>query len=101
MSQGSQKALEALAAVVKEMKLKAELTEISYRPDYQDYQVIFDDTHHCEIREKLIEDYMATKNGDALREMHYLFNHLIAWEEWDRPEKSGPSDGKMEIDKEI
>lgn len=104
MSEGSKEAIEALAAIVKAMNLKQELSEISYRIDYQDYQVVFDETHHIEIREKLIEDYMRTKDEDALREMQYLLNHLIAWEEWENPNppssKKGTDDG-MQIDQEL
>lgn len=106
MGQGSKEAIEVLAAIIKELNLKVQLEEIAYRVDYQDYQVNFENTHHCEIREKLIDDYLrltGEPQADAKREIVYIVSHLVAWEDWEQPDKSSGSspDDRMEIDKEI
>src|SRR3989338_9104627 len=98
MSTGSKEAIAMIAGIIKEMKLKQELTEIAYRSDYQDYQVILDDNHHCEIREKLIEDFMSTKSGDAKKQIQFKLGHPIAWEDWERPVKPVSQDDKPVVD---
>ena len=99
--QGSQKAIDAIAAIIAEMKLKLELTEIAYRIDHEDYQVSFGDTHHCEIQEKTINDVLEFKNADAKRQILFKLNHLTPWEEWEKPEKPGEADEKMSLDEEV
>ncbi len=101
MFTGSKEAIETIAGIIQEMKLKQELTEIAYRIDYQDYQVVFDDSHHCEIREKLINDFMATKNGDAKKQIQFKLTHLIAWEEWEKPVKPTQQDDKPVVEDEL
>jgi len=102
MSTGSKEAIDAIVAIIKDMKLKQEVTEITYRTDYQDYQVIFDETHHCEINESTIEGFMGTKNGDLKREIQFRLNHLVAFEEWDKPVPPGAKqEEKMQVDEEL
>ena len=101
MYTGSQEAIDAIAAIIKDMKLKQELTGIAYRIDHQDYQVVFDDTHHCEIRDKLITDFMTTKNGDAKRQIQFQLRHLIAWEDWEKSSSPAPKDDKMEVEEDL
>jgi len=100
MSNGSQAAIDAIAAIIKEMKLKQELTEIYYRIDYEDYQVLFGETHHCEIQEKTINDVLEFKNADAKRQIHFLLNHLTAYEEWEKQGKAAAPEEKMQLDDE-
>ena len=100
MYTGSQEAIDAIAAIIKDMKLKQELTGIAYRIDHQDYQVVFDDTHHCEIRDKLINDFMSTKNGDAKKQIQFKLNHLVAWEDWEKPDRPTQQDDSLVVDDE-
>lgn len=102
MSNTNPKAIEGILAIIKEMKLKQELSDIVYRPDYEDYQLLFGDTHHCEIQEKIINDVIVFKNGDAKRQIQYLLNHLIAWAEWEKPGQSDTvQEDKMSLDDDI
>lgn len=101
MATGSKEAIDAIVVITKEMKLKKKMTEISYRSDYEDYQVIFDETHHCEINASTINDFMSTKNGDLKREIQFRLNHLIAFEEWDKPVPPGQREEKIQVDEEL
>ncbi len=100
MATGNKQAVELIVGIIKEMKLKHEPTEIVYRPDYQDYQVLFGDSHHCEIQEKFIDDVLTFKSGDAKRQIQFMLNHLVAWQEWEKPAKPMPQDEKIAVDDE-
>ncbi len=97
----SQEAIDAINKIIQEMKLKQELTEISFRADYEDYRLLFGETHHCEIQEKFIDDVIKFKSADAKRQIQFLLNHLTAWEEWEKPAKPGQPEEKMQVDEEF
>ena len=102
MSTGSKEAIEGIVAIIKEMKLKQKPTEIVYRTDYQDYQVLFGDSYHCEIQEKTINDVLQFKSGDAKRQIQFLLNHLTAYQDWEKPAGPAPKqDEKMVVDDEL
>jgi len=69
-----------------ELAIGREVDTVVYREDYQDYQIIFGDKSHCELREKLI-DLMV--NGDAKvkedtkREIVFRIKNAIEFEEWE------------------
>jgi hypothetical protein len=79
MSEDKVKAL--LQDIIKEANLKRTLTEVMFREDYQDYRVILDDVCRCEIREKLVQDYIEFHHKDTFNEMCYLMEHAIVDEE--------------------
>ena len=100
MSTDSKQASEVIMGIVKEMKLKQEVTGIVYRADYEDFQVLFGDTHHCEIQEKSINDLLKFKSGDAKRQIQFQLNHLIVWEDGENQGEAPEPEDKMPIDKE-
>ncbi len=107
MGEGSQKAIDALAEIIKEMKMKLVLSEIAYRIDHQDYQVTFsdgkfDDSHHAEIPEPLIETFLATKNNDAKRDIKYKLSNPAAYEHWEQEDNvAAEKEERIDIDKDL
>ena len=108
MSEGNQKAIDKLADIIKEMELKLELSEIAYRIEHQDYQIVFadstnhQDSHHVEIQEALIEAFIETKDGDAKKEIKYKLSHPLAYEQWEKEDNTPSVAGeKMDIDKDL
>ena len=83
----------AVEGFLKEAELPKKVTRISYRPDYMDYQVVLDGSHHCELREKLFQIYFTNndKDGDAQREIKYLLQNAMEYEDW---EKENETDNK-------
>ena len=69
-----------------EIAISREVDTVLYREDYQDYQVIFSDRTHCELREKLI-DLMITGDAkmkeDTKREIVFRLKNAIEFEEWE------------------
>ncbi|MCB9771899.1 MAG: hypothetical protein H6754_05060 [Candidatus Omnitrophica bacterium] len=100
MSHSHEATIASIIGIIQKMKLKHEVTNITYRTDYQDYQLLFGDTHHCEIQEKTINDVMVFKNGDALRQIQFLLNHLTAWQDWERPSQNDTPNEKISLDDE-
>lgn len=87
------KAKDAVESIANDLKFSKPLTEIIYREDYGDYQVIIDDNLHCEIRERLIEEYIKTKHVDIRKEIFFRLEHAVEFEEWEQPESSKQSQG--------
>lgn len=84
MKYSPQDVLDYLLAFAKEIKLKQPIDGVIYREDYQDYQVILDNTFHCEIREKLIDLIMTNpKHSDTRRDITFLLQHPVEYEEWE------------------
>lgn len=98
MPGGSQEAIDLIVGIITDMKLKQEATKIVYRPDYQDYQVLFGNTHHCEILEKSVNDVLQFKSGDAKKQIQFRLNHLFAWEEWEAPVDAPQKEEKIQIE---
>ncbi len=101
MSVENKKAVELILEIIKQMKLKQNVTQIIHRPDYQDYQLHFGDSYHCEIQEKIIDDVLIFKSGDAKRQIQFALNHLIAWPEYEKPIKQAKQDEKISVDDEL
>lgn len=100
MSNNKEATITSILEIIQKMKLKQEVTNITYRTDYEDFQLLFGDTHHCEIQEKTINDVVVFKNGDALRQIQFLLNHLTAWQDWERPSKNNEPDEIISLDDE-
>jgi hypothetical protein len=86
---------------LKEAGLSQKVTRISYRPDYMDYQVVLDGTHHCELREKLFQIHFTNndKDGDAKREVKYLLQNAMEYEDWEKENEAGPpSEDRIGVD---
>lgn len=86
MPKEEEKDLENIFAVIgklaQEIGLKRKLTDLLYRKSAQDYQFILDENYHCEIREKLIEGFLADpKNGDIRREIKFRLENAPAFED--------------------
>ena len=91
MSEDKVKAL--LQDIIAEAGLKRKLNEVIYREDYQDYRLILDDVHRCEIREKLVQDYIEFRHKDTCNEMCYLMEHAIIDEELEYEKGLSGGDG--------
>lgn len=84
MKYSPQDVLDHLIAFAQEIKLQKPIDGVIFREGYQDYQVILDNTFHCEIREKLIEMIMTDpKHVDTRREIAFLLQHPAEYEEWE------------------
>ena len=99
---------EKIQKVVEELLVEAALNRkvnvVVYRPDYMDYQVVMDGSHHSELREKLF-DLILTNNdpkGDARREIKYLLQNAMEYEEWEKDDiiakEGGGGEEKIKID---
>ena len=81
---------EKIKKVVEELLLEAssprKVDVVVYRPDYMDYQVVMDGSHHSELREKLFDLIIKDQDpkGDARREIKYLLQNALAYEEWEK-----------------
>ncbi len=76
--------LEQLLKFAKEINLKIAVEGVIYRDGYDDYQVLFENRFHCEVRAKLIDVLMENpKHADTRREITFLLNHPIEFEEWE------------------
>jgi hypothetical protein len=75
--------------------VKRRIDAVLYRDDYQDYVIVLDNDYHCEIREKLIEDYDRFRNKDIVRQIKFLLEHAVLYEEWEKPgnQVARPADG--------
>ena len=108
MGMDIEKVLEVMQGIALEGKLPREVSGVIYREDYQDYQVIIADDYHCEIREKLFNDFVQLKHVDARREIVYLMQNAVLFEEWERPDTGqqggssggggGQGEGKIVVD---
>jgi hypothetical protein len=98
------KLLEELLA---EAGMNRKVNVVVYRPDYMDYQVVMDGSHHSELRQKLFELIFTNNDpkGDAKREIKYLMQNAMEYEEWEKEdiiakEGGGGGDDKMKIEDE-
>jgi len=98
MIHSEEKILEVLEAVVNKIRLKKAITDLSFRADYEDFVVILDDDFHCEIREKLLDNYIQTKSSDFLREIRFRLEHATEYEEWEKNTPPPPAEEKTEVD---
>ena len=95
MLHSEEKAMEIIKRIAGHIGLPRQIQEVCYREDYMDYQVLLDENHHCEIREKLIDTYVNTKGGvvksDVEREIRFRLENAIEFEEWEerQPRKEG------------
>ena len=90
MKYSEEKVAEILGGLAKEFNYTRQVTDVTYRADYQDYQVIIDNTHHCEIREKLIDDCLKVKNSDALKDIRFRLEKAIPYEDGEHPDDAPP-----------
>ncbi len=67
--------------ILKQAGVTRSINDVYYRDDYQDYRVIVDDVHRCEIREKLVDDYCEFHHKDTFNEICYLIEHAVFDEE--------------------
>ena len=83
-------------------EVKKTINAVVYRPDYMDFLVLVNGRFHCEVREKLITDYLAfDKNPDVIREIRYLMEHALEYEDWELEEaglKPKEGDEKSAVD---
>ncbi len=86
-----EKVYAVIESIVNEIKLARQITDIYYRSDYLDYQIILDNHYHCEIREKLIETYFENKDEDIKREIVFLLEHAEKYEEWEDKSPQQPT----------
>ena len=84
--------------IIGEMGLNRKVTRVVYRNDYQDYRVILDGTHHCPIREKLVNVFVENQDEDVKREIEYLLSHAPELDEWDREEEATTEGGDYRSD---
>ena len=80
--QNDQQVAEFFQKVVQDLKVAKKIESINYRGDSQDYQIIFDDRSHAELREKIIEQSLAN-NRDARKEVEFRIKHAPKFEEWE------------------
>ena len=62
-------ALEVIMNLAKEGRITKKIAQFMYRPDAQDYVVLFDDETGTLIREKLVTLFYEQKLSDAKREI--------------------------------
>lgn len=84
MAHNLEDVMKILQDIAAQMKLGKEVEKITFRKEYGDYQIILDETHHCEIREKLLDMYIAEKHADSLREIKHCLSQALPFEEWDQ-----------------
>ena len=93
MIHSAEKVMEILKVIANEIGVSQQIESVTYREDYQDYQVIIDDNFHCEIREHLIEEYMKTKHVDIRKEIFFRLEHATEFEEWEQKSSGGSGGG--------
>ena len=69
-----------------EAQLKKKIRAIVYRKDYADYLAVVGSSHYCDIREKLINDYVQHKHEDVKREIIYKLNNPTELDEFQKAE---------------
>lgn len=90
MAYPPEEVLERFEEFVKEINLEKSVDAVFYREDYGDYQIILDNSFHCELREKLIYIFMTDpKDADTRREIIYLLKHAAEYEEWEKSSVAG------------
>lgn len=78
-----EKVYAVIESIANEIKLAKQISDVYYRPDYLDFQIILDEHYHCEIREKLVETYFESKDEDVKREIVFLLEHAEKYEDWE------------------
>lgn len=84
MHHSAEEVMKTLQEIAQDMKLDKHLSQVICREDYADYQVVLDGTHHCEIREKIMDVYITDKDKDVLKEIKFRLEHAALYEEWER-----------------
>ncbi|MCK5581242.1 MAG: hypothetical protein KAJ18_08215 [Candidatus Omnitrophica bacterium] len=80
---GEERAWKVVLEIVEDIGLEQKILSISYRLQWQDYQIILDNESHCELREKLINVYFSEKNTDVYREIAFRLQHPTQFEDWE------------------
>jgi len=83
--------------IVDGMGLSRKVSHVFYREDYQDYRIFLDGTHHCPIREKLINVIMEIDDEDVKREIEFLLSHAMELDEWEKEEATEGGDYKSDL----
>jgi len=89
MLHSEEKVSQMVAEVSREMGLTWKITRVIYRDDYQDYYVILSGSHHCELRQKLVDVYMESRDEDIRKEIEFRLAHAVELEEWEREDGGG------------
>ena len=101
MKHSEEKVQEILEKITQDMEPRKKVCTVMWRDDYMDYVLVLDLTHHVEIREKLIDDYINHYHEDVLRELRFLLSHPVEYEDWEKEDLAGPpvdADEKTAID---
>ena len=99
-----EKVFAAIGKLAQEIKLKRKITDLMYRKSAQDYQFILDENYHCEIREKLIEGFVADpKSADIRREIVFRLENAPAFEDIEKATQgpAGEPEDKIQIEDEL
>ena len=97
MAHSEDKVREMVQKIIDEMNLPRKISQVIYRDDYMDYRIILDGTHHCPIREKLVNIYLKDQDEDIRREIEFLLSHAVELEEWEKEEATEGGDYKSDI----
>jgi hypothetical protein len=100
MSHSVETVLKLVNDTIKEMGLSWEVTSLEFRQDYWDYRVILNNTHRCELRQKIIDVWFEKHDEDMKREIEFHLAHPVELEEWEKeelPESNSGGEGKKDI----
>ncbi|MFA5087913.1 MAG: hypothetical protein WC552_02625 [Candidatus Omnitrophota bacterium] len=86
MEISEEKAEQILQDVLRKGECEVKIRAIVYREDYKDFLVVVGKAHYCQIREKLITDYIEFQHIDVQNEIIYLFNHPLELDEFQKAE---------------
>lgn len=76
--------IKAVCVVAEGMKLDKKVRDVICREDYEDYQVVLEDTHHCEIRDKVMGAYITSQDKESFKEIKFALQHAAQYSEWER-----------------
>ena len=93
MIHSEEKVKEMILVIAREIGIVKQIENVTYRKDYQDYQVTVDKNSHFEIREKLVENFFSEKSADTRREIEFRLKNPVKFEDWeDAPDPTSDSD---------
>ena len=84
MALSEEKVTEILQVLANEAKLGITIRSVVHREDTMDYIAVVGEVHYTEIREKLISEYVRTKDRDRYNEIIFKLKHPIELEEWQK-----------------
>lgn len=84
MALSEEKVTEILQVLANEVKLGIEIKAVVHREETLDYVAVIGKVHYSEIREKLLSDYVQTKNRDTRNEIIFKLKHPLELEEWQK-----------------